>query len=159
MSHYDISKLGSGLIAKIAQRIDAHSLEGTEGQLDGKEISLFSEELSKKGIIFDFSKFSDTNYINKIEKQYREALNQAFNTNARAKKIIDENKNEYTFNKKYQQDMKGSFHSMYEITANKNINLTDLTDELDIPNGVISNNNSGYGQYDNNGSYIGTRHG
>ena len=43
---------------------------------------------------------------------------------------------------------------VYKITAKKDINLGEMKEELGIPGGVVSNCNSGYGQYDNNGHYI-----
>ena len=154
MATYDISKLGSGYVAQVAQKIDKYSYEGQEGQLDGKEISLFIKELLNKGITFDFSKFNDSKYIQDVENQYKSSLEQAFSRNTRAQKIIEEHKNTYKFEQKYIQDMSGGFNSVYEITANKEIRLGALKDELDIPSGVISKSNDGYDQWDYNGSYI-----
>ena len=67
MTNYNINSFGSGLIGKVAQKIDNNSFEGKEGVLDGQEISLFSNELNKKGITFDFSKIKDSSYMNNVE--------------------------------------------------------------------------------------------
>ena len=154
MATYDISKLGSGYVAQVAKRIDRFSNEGQEGRLDGTEISLFIKELFNKGITFDFSKFNDSKYIQDVENQYKSSLEKAFSGNTRAQEVIEEYKNTYRFEQKYIQDMSGGFNSVYEITANKEIKLGALKDELDIPNGVISNSNDGYDQWGYNGSYI-----
>ena len=154
MTNFDINSFGSGLIGKVAQKIDNNSYEGKEGFLDGKEISLFSNELHKKGITFDFSKIKDSSYISNIENQYKNCLDNVFEQNTRGKKIIEENKGNYTIKKIYNQNHDGTFTACYEITANKDVNLAKLKSDLGIPNGVINACNSGYGQYDHNGSYI-----
>lgn len=57
----------------------------------------------------------------------------------------------YTLSQKAGHDV---YVDVYFITAKKDVNLARLKKDLKIENGVISANNDGYGQYDNNGHYI-----
>ena len=57
----------------------------------------------------------------------------------------------YTLSQKAGHDV---YVEVYFITAKKDVNLARLKEDLKIENGVISANNDGYGQYDNNGHYI-----
>ncbi len=155
MTNYDIKSFGNGLIGNIARNIDKYSTEENKGKLDGKEISLFSSELSKKGIAFDFSKLNDASYIEKVEKEYKNALDKAFSSNPRADKVIEENKGNYSIKKIYNQNYNGSYTACYEITAKVDVNLSRLKEDLDIPAGVISDCNYGYDQWDGpGGTYI-----
>lgn len=154
MTNYNINSFGSGLIGKVAQKIDNNSCEGKEGFLDGQEISLFSNELNKKGITFDFSKIKDSSYMNNVEKQYQKSLDNVFEQNIRGQKVIEENKENYTIKKVYNQNLDGTFTACYEITAKTDRSLSRLKNDLGIPDGIINKCNPGYDQYDNNGGYI-----
>lgn len=57
----------------------------------------------------------------------------------------------YSLSKKAGHDV---YVDVYFITAKKDVNLARLKEDLKIKNGIISANNDGYGQYDNNGHYI-----
>ncbi len=75
---------------------------------------------------------------------------EAWQTNFRQKL-----KNEYQITVRYDYSYSlGKNVKVYDITAKKDVNLAQLKEELGIKNGVISNNNAGYGQYDYNGHYI-----
>ena len=151
---YNLTGFGSGLIGQLAQQIDRNSYEGKEGKLDGKEISLFANELSNKGITFDFSKINDSDYINSVEEQYKNSLDNVYKQNNRAEEIIEKHKENYDIRKIYNQNSDGSFTACYEITAKVDVNLAKLKNDLKIPKGVISTCNNGYDQWDNNSHYI-----
>lgn len=154
MTNYEVKSFGTGFIGQLAQRIDRSSYEGKENYLDGKEISLFSNELNRKGITFDWSKVGDSSYINDVENQYKNSLDNVYTKNTKGTEIIEKHKENYTIKKLYNQNQNGSFTACYEITAKVDVSLSELKEDLGIPNGVISNCNDGYGQYDNNSHYI-----
>lgn len=154
MTSYSISSFGTGLIGKLAQQINDYKYGDHNEKLNGNEISLFSEELSKKGVSFDFSKVNDSNYIAEVEAQYKKGIDKAYEQNARAEEIIEENKENYTIKRIYNQNLDGSYTAFYEITAKVDVNLAKLKDDLDIRKGVISQYNTGYGQWDNDGHHI-----
>jgi len=151
MSGYAIKNFGNGFIGKIASHIDKYSFEGQEGVLDGKEISDFSNVLRKNGIIFDFSKLNETQYMSDLENQFKLSLDKSYTENPQAQKIIEENRDGYNFKKIINQNYDGSITACYEITVNKDVNLSTVLDDLDLKLKSVSDMNEGYDDWGDNG--------
>ncbi len=68
--------------------------------------------------------------------------------------FIKNHKGEYNIIAKVGTSFNGKKYTYYEITAKKDVNLAKLKSDLGIAAGVVSDNNDGYGKYDNKGHYI-----
>lgn len=146
--HYSLDYFkNNSTLYNLASRYDSNTEGGNNDRiLNGNEIKLFTTELKKRGINFDFTKLSDTDYLGNIDKTYQKEVEYS----KKRENLIEEMKDNYSITKF--KDNNGNV--FYKITAKKDIILSQLKDDLKIPAGVVSEYNHGYGKWDNGGHHI-----
>ena len=132
-----------------ASKCDAVENGGNDnGKIDtATEKALFTQNLQNLNLGVDFDMFGNEQYMKNLEKNYK--LEQAAQKDREQliKKKTD--KGEYTF-----ELVNNNGKQQYKITVLKEINCGEVSEDLNLPSGVIDKNNSGYGQYDYNGHHI-----
>ena len=133
---------------KLSEKYDSTEEKGNNNRtLDGNEITLFNNEVKSLGLKFDFNQINSENYLDEFQIKYERASEDKI-----AREDLIKNKTEKGEYKIEKVNRNGK--EMYAITALKDINCGALSRDLDLPAGVIRENNDGYGQWDYNGHHI-----